>query len=68
MLASRVAPSQIAASTTWPLPDFCASNSAASTPVTRNMAPLPMSPTMCSGGVGARSGWPMALTTPDSEM
>ena len=47
------APSTIAVSTTWPLPDFCASSRAQTTPYARNMPPPPKSPTMLSGGTGA---------------
>ena len=39
--ASIEAPSVIAASTTWPLPERCRSNIAASTPAIRNIAPPP---------------------------
>ena len=67
--AIRVAePSTMAASTTWPLPDFCASSSAHTTPKARNMPPPPKSPTRFSGGTGASPLRPMACSTPASAM
>jgi hypothetical protein len=59
------APSTIAASTTWPLPERERSNSAASTPAISIMAPPPLSAIRFSGGTGRLSSRPMACSTPE---
>ena len=49
----ELAPSTMAASTTWPLPERCASSSAATSPRASSMPPPPKSPIRLSGGTGA---------------
>ena len=68
IVASSEAPSTIAASTTWPLPERCASTSAQAMPNASSMPPPPKSPTRLSGGTGAPPARPMAFSTPVSAM
>ena len=57
---SAAAPSTIAASTTWPLPERARSSSAARIPYASIMPPPPKSPTRLSGGGGGESARPIA--------
>ena len=47
-------PSIIATSSTWPVPDRCASRIPHTTPNAMNMPPPPKSPTRLRGGTGLR--------------
>ena len=62
------APSTIAASTTWPWPERCASSSAQTMPNASSMPPPPKSPTRLSGGTGASPARPIACSAPVSAM
>ena len=66
--SSSAEPSVIAASTTWPLPDFCASSRPATTPRASSMPPPPKSPTRLSGGTGLPPLLPIEWSTPESAM
>jgi hypothetical protein len=68
MVASSDAPSTIAASTTWPRPERCASSSAQTMPKPSSMPPPPKSPIRLSGGTGGSPARPIALSTPESAM
>ena len=53
IVISAAAPSTMAASTTWPLPERARSTSAQAMPKASSMPPPPKSPTRLSGGSGA---------------
>ena len=59
IVISTAAPSTIAASTTWPLPERARSASAHATPNASSMPPPPKSPTRFSGGSGFSPSRPM---------
>ena len=65
---SELAPSTMAASTTWPLPVRWVSISAPSIPTARYMPPPPKSPTRLSGGTGACPTRPIGARAPASAM
>ncbi len=68
MVMSEAAPSTMAASTTWPRPDWRASRMAATTPKASIIPPPPKSPTRFKGGTGLSPARPMAQRTPATAM
>ena len=64
----EAAPSTIAASTTWPLPERDASSSAHTTPKASNIPPPPKSPIRFNGGGGGWSARPMGHRAPARAM
>ena len=64
IVISDAAPSTMAASTTWPWPDRCASSRPRTTPNASSMPPPPKSPTRFSGGTGASPRRPIESSAP----
>ncbi|OPZ01185.1 MAG: hypothetical protein BWZ09_02774 [Alphaproteobacteria bacterium ADurb.BinA305] len=68
MVISAEAPSTIAASTTCPLPEACASSIAHTTPKASSIPPPPKSPIRLSGTTGFWPFSPIACSAPVSAM